>query len=154
MKAVYAGSFDPVTNGHLDIIRRAADVFGELTVLVMKNETKTPLFTIQERVDLLKQAVADIPGVRVDTATGFTADYARLHDVHVLVRGVRHAADLEAEMQMAQFNQNRYPQVQTVFFPTAPHLQQISSTAIKEMARAGADISALVPPEVARALTE
>ncbi len=154
VKALYAGSFDPVTNGHLDIIRRAANIFGALTVLVMKNETKTPLLSIEERVNLLKQVTADIPGVSVETAEGFTADYAREHGASVLVRGLRGAEDLEPEIQMARFNKARNPQAETVFFPTDPQWQDVSSSAVKEAARKGADISSLVPPEVVRVLKE
>ena len=154
VKALYAGSFDPVTNGHLDIIRRAAKTFGALTVLVMKNEAKTPLLSIEKRVNLLKQVTADIPGVTVETAGGFTADYAREHGASVLVRGLRGAEDIEPEMQMARFNKNRNPQAETVFFPARQDLRAISSSAVKEAARKGADISSFVPPEVARVLKE
>ena len=152
VKALYAGSFDPVTNGHLDIIKRAAHTFGALTVLVMKNETKTPLFTVQERVDLLKQVTAHIPGVSVETAEGFTADYARKNGVTVLVRGLRDGQDIEPEIQMARFNKNRNPQAETVFFPACEELRGISSSSVKESARAGKDISSFVPPCVAAAL--
>lgn len=152
LKALYAGSFDPVTNGHLDIIERAAHTFGALTVLVMKNETKTPLFTLPQRIDLLKQVTAHIPGVSVETADGFTADYARKNGVSVLVRGLRGVEDLELEIQMARFNKDRNPQAETVFFPAREELRAISSSAVKEAARKGADISSFVPPEVAQAL--
>ena len=152
IKAIYAGSFDPVTNGHLDIIKRAADTFGALTVLVMKNESKTPLLSIEERVNLLRQVTAHIPGVSVETAEGFTADYAREHGASVLVRGLRGAEDIEPEIQMARFNKNRNPQAETVFFPTDPQWQDVSSSRVKEAARADGDISSLVPPCVANAL--
>ena len=94
LKAVYAGSFDPVTNGHIDIIARAANLFGTLTVLIMKNDAKTPLFTPQERLAFLRRAVKDIPGVTVETADGLLADYARQHNVQILVRGLRGASDV------------------------------------------------------------
>ena len=152
IKAVYAGSFDPVTNGHLDIIKRAARLFGNLTVLVMKNEAKTPLFSVPERMEFLRHATAHIAGVSVATADGFTADYARACGAAVLVRGLRGAADLEPELVAAAFNKNRYPQVETVFFPTAAVWQQVSSSSVKEAARAGADVTKFVPPEVAAAL--
>ncbi len=154
VKALYAGSFDPVTNGHLDIIRRAAKTFGALTVLVMKNEAKTPLLSIEKRVNLLKQVTADIPGVTVETAGGFTADYARENGASVLVRGLRGAEDIEPEMQMARFNKARNPQAETVFFPAREELRAISSSAVKEAARKGADISSLVPPCVVDVLKE
>lgn len=152
VKAIYAGSFDPVTNGHLDIIARAAKTFGGLTVLVMKNETKTPLFTIDERVELLRRATANIPGVQIDTAGGFTADYARQNGVSVLVRGLRGAEDIMPEMEMARFNKNRNPQAETVFFPTSEKWQHVSSSAVKAATRRGADIAALVPACVVAAL--
>ena len=152
VKAIYAGSFDPVTNGHLDIITRAAKTFGALTVLVMKNEEKTPLFTIKERMELLHQSTAHIPGVSVETAGGFTADYARENNVSVLVRGLRGADDTEPEIQMARFNKNRNPQAETVFFPTSAKWQYVSSSSVKEAARRGADISSLVPACVVTAL--
>jgi len=152
MRAIYAGSFDPVTNGHLDIITRAANLFGGLTVLVMKNEAKTPLFSVEERIEFLKKATAHIPDVCVETADGFTADYARACGATVLVRGLRGGSDIEPELAAAVFNKNRYPQAETVFFPTAPQWQHVSSSAVKEAARAGADISSLVPPDVAAAL--
>ncbi len=152
MKAVYAGSFDPVTNGHLDIILRAARLFGGLTVLVMKNAGKTPLFTIQERVALLQQVTAEIPGVEVTCADGLLADYARAHQVKILVRGVRGQADLEPELEAAYFNKKFFPEAETVFLPACAELQHISSSAVKEAVRAGADVSAFVPPQVVQAL--
>lgn len=154
IKAIYAGSFDPVTNGHLDIIKRAAKLFGSLTVLVMKNDEKTPLFSIEERVKLLCQVVAHIPGVHVETADGFTADYARARGAGVLVRGLRGPDDLAPEIQLAAFNKNRYPGAETVFFPTAEKWQDVSSSAVKAAARAGEDVSSLVPACVANALKE
>ncbi|MBO7190670.1 MAG: pantetheine-phosphate adenylyltransferase [Elusimicrobiaceae bacterium] len=154
IKAVYAGSFDPVTNGHIDIITRAARLFGALTVLVMKNENKTPLFSIQERVEMLRRAVAQIPGVRVETAQGLLADYARKNGVQVLVRGLRGAADIEPEFCAAHFNKQFFPGAETVFLPTDPALQYISSTLVKEAALAGADIKDFVPPAVAAAVTK
>ena len=152
IKAVYAGSFDPVTNGHLDIISRAARLFGGLTVLVMKNGQKTPLLSIEKRVELLKQVTKNIPGVTVDTAAGLLADYARKHDVQVLVRGLRGAEDAEPELAAAYFNKQFFPRAETVFFPTELSLKYISSSAVKEALRAGADISAFVPKEVAQTL--
>lgn len=154
IKAIYAGSFDPVTNGHLDIIKRAAKLFGSLTVLVMKNDEKTPLFTMDERVELLREVTAHIPGVHVETAGGFTADYARACGAAVLVRGLRGADDIMPEIQMARFNKNRNPHAETVFFPTDPQWQDVSSSAVKAAARAGEDVSSLVPACVADALKE
>lgn len=154
IKAVYAGSFDPVTNGHLDIITRAAHLFGGLTVLVMKNEGKTPLFSKEERVAFLTRALCDIPGVTVGTADGLLADYAREHKTSILVRGLRGAADIEPEFAAAYFNKQFYPGAETVFLPARAELKYISSSCVKEAARAGADISSFVPPFVAQALKE
>ena len=154
IKAVYAGSFDPVTNGHIDIITRAARLFGALTVLVMKNEQKTPLFSIEERVEMLARAVAEIPGVRVETAQGLLADYARKNGVQVLVRGLRGVSDIEPEFCAAHFNKQFFPGAETVFLPTAPTLQFISSTLVKEAAKAGGNIEKMVPSHVAEALTK
>lgn len=154
LKAVYAGSFDPVTNGHLDIIARAAKLFGAVTVLVMKNETKTPLFSVQERVEFLTRAVKEIPGVTVETAEGLLADYARTHDVQILVRGLRGTADIEPEFCAAYFNKKFYPEAETVFLPARAELKYVSSSAVKEAAKAGADISGFVPTFVRSALKE
>ena len=154
IKAVYAGSFDPVTNGHLDIIARAAKLFGALTVLVMKNETKTPLFSVQERVEFLTRAVKDIPGVTVETAEGLLADYARTHGVQILVRGLRGAADIEPEFCAAYFNKKFYPGAETVFLAARADLQYVSSSAAKEASKAGADVRDFLPPAVAKALQE
>ena len=154
LKAVYAGSFDPVTHGHLDIITRAARLFGGLTVLVMKNETKTPLFSAQERVDFLMRAVKDIPGVTVETAEGLLADYARKNNVQILVRGLRGTADIEPEFAAAYFNKKFYPGAETIFLPTQENLQYISSSCVKEAVKAGADVSGFVLPFVAKALQE
>lgn len=154
IKAVYAGSFDPVTNGHLDIITRAAGLFGGLTVLVMKNEGKTPLFSKEERVGFLMRALHGIPGIAVETAEGLLADYAREHNVSVLVRGLRGAADIEPEFAAAYFNKQFYPGAETVFLPARAELKYVSSSCVKEAALAGADISSFVPPFIIQVLKE
>ena len=152
LKAVYAGSFDPVTNGHLDIMARVVNLFGGLTVLVMKNETKTPLFSVQERMEFLTRAVKDIPGVSVETAEGLLADYARKNKVQILVRGLRGAADIEPELTAAYFNKKFYPGAETVFLPARAELKYVSSSSVKEAARIGANIGDFVPSFVAEAL--
>lgn len=154
LKVVYAGSFDPVTNGHLDIIGRAANLFGGLTVLVMKNETKTPLFSVQERMEFLMHAVKDIPGVTVEAAEGLLADYARKNNVQILVRGLRGVADIEPELTAAYFNKKFYSGAETVFLPARAELKYVSSSTVKEAVKAGADIGDLVPSFVAEALQE
>ena len=154
IKTVYAGSFDPVTNGHIDIIARAAKLFGGVTVLVMKNDQKTPLFSIDERLAFLRKATAHLSGVTVETAQGLLADYAKKNNVQILVRGLRGVADMEPEFCAAHFNKQFCPTAETVFLPARPELARISSSALKEAARAGADISAFVPPDVAKALAQ
>ena len=154
VKAVYAGSFDPVTNGHLDIITRAAKMFGNLTVLVMHNGQKTPLFSLEERTALLKRITADIPGVCVEKADGLLADYAQKHDVQVLVRGLRGAADTEPELEAAFYNHVFCPTAETLFLPARPEWRHVSSSAVKEIFRAGGDIRAFVPQEVMKSLEE
>lgn len=154
IKAVYAGSFDPVTNGHVNIIARAARLFGELTVLVMKNGQKTPLLTVQERCALLQEAVADIPGVRVEAGDGLLADYAQKHGVTVLVRGLRGDSDLEPEFAACYFNKQFCPSAETVFLATDVRWKYVSSSAVKEAARCGGDVSGFVPEAVAKTLQE
>ncbi len=154
IKTVYAGSFDPVTNGHLDIIARAAKLFGSVTVLVMKNDQKTPLFSVEERLEFLRKSTAHLSGVTVETAQGLLADYAKKNNVQILIRGLRGAADIEPEFCQAHFNKQFCPTAETVFLPAKPELACISSSALKEAARAGADISAFVPQDVAKALCQ
>ena len=152
LSAVYAGSFDPVTNGHLDIIRRARRLFDSLIVLVMANGTKKPLFTTKERVSLLKEAVADFPRVQVDTADGLLVDYLKKKKISFLVRGLRSSEDLEQELANAHYNKVFLPGVETVFLPTDNALRFVSSSAVREMTRCKADPADFVPPCVARAL--
>lgn len=152
IKAVYAGSFDPVTKGHVDIIERAAKLVDSLTVLVMQNSSKNPLFSMEERVGLLKEVTSHIHGVEVACAGGLLADYARAHGVKVLVRGLRGLSDIEPEFTAAYFNQHFCPGLETIFLPANPTLQHISSTAVKQAARCGAEIADFVPPVVAQAL--
>ena len=153
-KALYAGSFDPVTQGHLDIIRRAQRIFGSVTVLVMKNGTKKGLFPFKERVTLLRKAVADIPHVTVDCADGLLADYARKHQIKILVRGIRGISDLDAEFAQAHYNHSFNSSLETVFLPADEKLQYISSSIVREIARCGGDFSSLVPADVVRALRQ
>ena len=150
--AVYAGSFDPVTNGHMDIIRRARDVFGAVIVLVMPNACKRPLFTAQERVELLRQALQGEENVRVESAEGLLTDYLKKNGLKVLVRGLRGGGDLEHELANAFYNKQFYASAETVFLPGRPEYAFLSSSAVREAFSYGADVSALVPPGVAKAL--
>lgn len=152
--AIFAGSFDPVTNGHLDIIQRAQKLFGSVRVLVMKNGTKKGLFSLQERVNLLREAVADIPQVSVDMAEGLLAEYAWLHQVKILVRAIRRAADVDAELEQAHYNRFFHPEIETVFLAAQDGKQFISSSAVREIVRCGADVSRLVPACVQKALQQ
>ena len=149
---VFAGSFDPVTNGHLDLIRRARDVFGAVVVVVAENARKQYCFTAQERADLLREALKKEKNVRVDSCKGLLADYLKKHKLHVLVRGLRGADDMQGELAGAFYNKLFYPLAETVFLPAAQGQEFISSPAVKEAALFGADVSACVPPCVAREL--
>lgn len=154
-KAIYTGSFDPITNGHLDIIRRARDVFGALTVLVIPNGAKNPLFSLEERYALAAEALAHEPGVTVAAAHGgLLADYLKQNGFGVIVRGLRGAQDVEHEFTNAYYNHAFYPEAETLFFPARTEWIHISSSAVREAARYGADVSRWVPGCVARALAE
>ena len=150
-RAIYSGSFDPMTYGHLDIIRRAADVFDELIVSVLNNKSKTPLFSVSERVKILKEATKDMPNVKVDSFSGLLIDYAREKDVHVIVRGLRAITDFEYELQIAQTNRILSGgEVDTIFFNTSLEYSYLSSSSVKEIASFGGDISQCVPEFVAK----
>ena len=149
-KAVYPGSFDPVTYGHLDIIRRAADIFDELIVSVLNNKAKTPLFSVEERVKILKEATKDLPNVQIDSFSGLLIDYAREKDLQVAVRGLRAITDFEYELQIAQTNRKfSHDELDTVFLTTSLEYAYLSSSTVKEIASFGGDISQCVPDFVA-----
>ncbi len=149
-KAVYPGSFDPVTYGHLDVITRAARIFDELTVSVLNNTQKKPLFSVEERVKILEEATKDIPNVKVDSFSGLLIDYAREHDLHVSVRGLRAITDFEYELQIAQTNRKLSGgSLDTVFLTTSLEYAYLSSSSVKEIASFQGDISQCVPPFVA-----
>ena len=153
--AVYPGSFDPVTYGHLDIIRRAARMFDELTVSVLNNKAKTPLFSVEERVKILKEATKEFPNVRVDSFTGLLIDYAREKNIHVSVRGLRAITDFEYELQIAQTNKKLSGgSLDTIFLTTSLEYSYLSSSSVKEIAYFGGDISQCVPPFVADLIHE
>ncbi|MBD5461185.1 MAG: pantetheine-phosphate adenylyltransferase [Lachnospiraceae bacterium] len=150
-RAVYPGSFDPMTYGHLDIIRRAADIFDELTVSVLNNKEKTPLFSVSERVKILEEATKDMPNVRIDSFSGLLINYARENNMHVIVRGLRAITDFEYELQIAQTNRIlSCEQVDTMFLTTSLEYAYLSSSSVKEIASFGGDISRCVPEFVAR----
>lgn len=148
--AIYPGSFDPVTYGHLDIIRRAADIFDELTISVLNNVNKTPLFSVEERVKILEEATKDISNVRIESFSGLLVDYAKQRDVRVIVRGLRAITDFEYELQNAQTNRLLSKEkLDTMFFTTSLEYAYLSSTTVKEIASFGGDISGCVPEFVA-----
>lgn len=146
--AIVPGSFDPVTNGHLDIIRRAARVFDRVIALAMVNDRKQMLFTDEERLRMLRESVRGIPGVQADFYDGMTFDYIAQHGVDVIVKGVRNAADFDYECEIALFNRAHAPQAETMFFYADPDLRGISSSAAKQAFMAGQDIADKVPPLV------
>ena len=154
-RAVYPGSFDPVTYGHLDIIRRAAEMFDVLVVSVLNNKGKTPLFSVEERVKILKEATKDIPNVQVDSFSGLLVDYAASNDIHVSVRGLRAITDFEYELQIAQTNAKLSGgKLDSVFLSTNLEYSYVSSSAVKEIASFGGDISQCVPEFVAEKVYE
>ena len=149
-RAVYPGSFDPVTYGHLDVIRRAADIFDELTISVLNNVKKTPLFSVEERVKILKEATKDLKNVTVESFSGLLVDYAKEKNIHVVVRGLRAITDFEYELQNAQTNRLLSGEkLDTMFLTTSLEYAYLSSTTVKEIASFGGDISACVPEFVA-----
>ncbi len=154
MKAIYPGSFDPVTYGHLDIIERASKVVDELIIGVLVNSAKKPLFTREERVRLIEEATKDIPNVTVKTFEGLTVNFAKENDAKLIIRGLRAVTDFETEMQIAQTNHSIEPEIDTMFFTTRLEYAFLSSTIAKEVAGYGSDVSKLVPDVVAKAFSE
>jgi pantetheine-phosphate adenylyltransferase len=150
-RAVCPGSFDPVTNGHLDVFRRAAAVFDEVVVGVLINKKKSSMFTVEERIDLLRAELADVPNIRVDSFHGLLVDYCREHDVHAIVKGLRAVTDFDYELQMAQMNHG-LAGIDTLFVTTNPVYSYLSSSLVKEVATYGGDVSGLIPPGVHAAL--
>ncbi len=145
---IYAGSFDPITLGHLDIIRRAADVVDLLIIAVLNNSSKVPAFTVEERVDMIRKVTKDIPNVDVQSFSGLTVDFAREQGAKVLVRGLRAVTDFEYELQIAQLNHKLNPEVDTIFFTTSVEYSYLSSSIVREIAGYGGDITQFVPAEV------
>jgi pantetheine-phosphate adenylyltransferase len=146
-RAVCPGSFDPVTNGHVDVINRAAALYDELVVAVLVNPGKAGLFSVDERMELLREAVAHLPNVSIDSFQGLLVDYCRGHDIPVIVKGLRAVSDFEYELQMAQMNRE-LAGVETLFVPTAPQVGHLSSSLVKQVAQFGGDVSHLVPKAV------
>lgn len=150
--AIYPGSFDPVTNGHLDLIERAAQLFDRLIVAVLKNDGKEPLFTTAERIEMLREATRGWPNVEVDMFGGLLVEYARQKQARVILRGIRAVSDYEYELQMALMNRKLAPEIETVFLLPAEAYSYLSSRLVKEIARLGGSVHGLVPPIVEQRL--
>ncbi len=147
-RAAYPGTFDPITNGHIDIIKRAASIFDEVIVAVAHNPQKDPLIPFKDRIELVKAALKDIKKVRVDSFSGLVVDYARRTNVRIILRGLRMISDFEYEFQMALTNRNLNKDVETIFMMPSEEFSFVSSKLIKETASLGADLSMFVPKEV------
>ena len=152
--AIYPGSFDPITLGHLNIIRRASKIFDKVVVCVMVNSAKTPMFSREERVELIERVVKRLPNVTVDTSDILLADYAKQYEGAVLVKGLRAVSDFESEFQLALINKTMNPNLDTVFLTSSEKYTYISSSVVKEIARYGSDLSKLVPREILQDVIE
>jgi pantetheine-phosphate adenylyltransferase len=146
--AIYPGSFDPITTGHLDLIARSSELFGTLIVSILRNENKQPLFTVAERMEMLREVCARFPNVQVDWFDGLLVHYATRKGAKVIIRGIRAISDYEYELQMALMNRRLQPEIETVFLMAGEAYSFISSRLVKEVHRLGGDISGLVPPSV------
>jgi len=154
LTAIYPGSFDPVTYGHIDLIKRATGIFDEVIVAVAKNVKKAPLFTIKERLEMLKQATKNIRGVKVEAFDGLVIEFARKRESNIIIRGLRMISDFEYEFQMALTNRRLAEDIETVFLMPSERYSFLSSTLLKEAASLGADISSFVPLFVAKKLKQ
>ena len=152
--AIYPGSFDPVTNGHLDVIKRASHIFDHVIVAVADNTSKKALFSIEERVELLKTVTKGFKNVSVETFDALVIEYARRKKINVLIRGLRMTSDFDYEFQIALTNRRLAEDIETVFLMPSEHVSFVSSSILKEIARLDADISSFVPKAVARKLKE
>ena len=154
-KAIYPGSFDPVTLGHLDIIRRSARIFDEVIVGILNNPQKSPLFSVEERVKILEEVTADLPNVKIDSFSGMLVDYAREKGITVSIRGLRGMSDFEYENQVAQYNSKLSgEELETIFLVTSPEYSYISSSGVKEVAGFHGDVSSYLPEKVAELVRE
>lgn len=146
--AIYPGSFDPITSGHLNIIRRAASIFDKLIICVMVNAGKSPMFTLEERVDLIRRVTEDIPNVEVDSSSELLADYARRKGSCVIIKGLRAGSDFENEFQMALINRKINPELDTMFLTSEHQYMYLSSSAVKELGRYNVDLSDFLPEQI------
>lgn len=153
-RAIYPGSFDPVTYGHLDIINRSSKIVDELIIGVLKNKAKMPLFSVEERVKMLEDVTKDLPNVRVVPFDGLLVEFAKEMDAQIVIRGLRAVTDFEYELQMSQTNHKLEPQVETMFLTTSLEYSYLSSTIVREVAAFGGDISRFVPEAVINRIKE
>ena len=154
LRAIYPGSFDPVTLGHLDIIRRSASIADELIVGILNNKAKTPLFSVGERVRMLEEVTKDFPNVKIIPFEGLLVEFAKQMDAKVIVRGLRAITDFEYELQMSQTNQKIEPEIETLFLTTSLEFSFLSSTTVKEVASFGGDITQFVPEVIVKKIKE
>ena len=146
--AIYPGSFDPITSGHIDVIERGSKMFSRVIVAILQNEAKQPLFTVSERMEMLRESLSGFPGVEIDTFQGLLADYAVAKGARVILRGIRAISDYEYELQMALMNRRLQPGLETIFLPASETFSFISSKLVKEVISLGGNITGLVPPLV------
>ncbi len=146
--AVYPGSFDPVTNGHLDIIKRASDIFDKVIISILENNSKEPLFTVEERIELLKRSTSDIQNVVIDSFSGLLVNFLREKNARVIIKGLRAVSDFEYEFQMALMNSKLAPEIETLFMMTSSKYSYLSSSIVKEVAKHGGSLNELVPEEI------
>jgi pantetheine-phosphate adenylyltransferase len=152
--AIYPGTFDPITNGHLDIVHRASHIFDEIIILIAHNIQKSPLFDIEDRVRLARESVAGLDIVSVKSHTGLLAEFARVRKATAIIRGLRAVKDFEYEFQMTLMNKSLYPELETVFFMPSEKNTYVNSSIVREVARLGGNVSPHVPPVVAEALMQ
>ena len=152
--AVYPGSFDPITNGHLDIIRRASKLYDQLIVGVLDNSSKKPMFSSADRKAMIEEAISELPNVKCDIFSGLLVDFAKMNGASVIVKGLRTVSDFEYEFQMALANKKLNPEVETVFLTTAAENMYLSSSMVKQIASMGGDVGDFVPEQIRQDITE
>ncbi len=153
-KAVVPGSFDPITAGHIDIIKRATEIYDEVVVGIVVNPNKRSLFSLETRVEMVKEAISWTDNIKVDAFDGLLVEFVRMHDARVIIRGLRAVSDFEHEFQMAQLNRRLDPEVETIFVMASPEYAYLSSSIVKEIARYGGNIYGLVPANVEKLLRD
>lgn len=150
--AIYPGTFDPITRGHIDILERASSLFDKVYLAIASSKSKKPLFSLEQRIELAKQSLSHLDNIYMDELTGLTVDFAREHDANIIIRGIRTVADYEYELQLANMNRSMAPKIETIFLTPADNLSYISSSLVKEIALFGGPISDFVAPPVEEAL--